>query len=386
MTPRIPFETSDVIIDHLHDDMPVLKQCALVCKNWLPAARFHLFSVVHLSLYSIDQMLETIFHPDSHIVPQYIQALHIIESQGCKFDSTWVNHKLSLVPLTSMTNISFLSLTQVNFSGISSPAMAALVDIMPRVTELELTYVHFKDLTSCFNFLGAAVSLKSLALTRILFDVQASLSPPISALLAELVEIRLELQRNQQALFDHLCSTASYNIRAVSLFILDGELNISAVVDSLARLGSLSHLRIQLGRLLADEAADMLGHHIDLTRNPNLRTIIFGSSWTSSAITEILSKAISVPIERVCIKLGPDYTRNLSDFASLARIFTSEGSALRRTRIVLSPYFPGARSAIIARLDEVNLNVPARIQFEDDGYLDYFAMRQFRGEFMQVAR
>ncbi|KAJ7590178.1 hypothetical protein C8J56DRAFT_1163812 [Mycena floridula] len=382
---RIPFETSDVIIDHLHDDVPALKQCALVCKNWLPATRFHLFSVVHLSLYSIDQMLETIFHPDSHI-PQYIQALHIIESQGREFDPTWVNDKLSLVPLTSMTDISFLSLTQVNFSGISSLAMAALVNIMPRVTELELTYVHFKDLTSCFNFLGAAVSLKSLAITSILFDEQASLSPPISALLGELVEIRLELQGNQQALFDYLCSTTSYNIRAVSLFILDRELNISAMVDSLARLGSLTHLHIQLGQLSADEASDMLGHHINLARNPNLRTIIFGSSWTSAAITEILSKATSVPIERVCIELGPDYARNLSDFVSLARIFTSEGSALRRARVVLSTYFPGDRSAVIARLEEVNLNEPGRIQFEDNGYLDYFVMRRFRDEFMPMAR
>ncbi|KAI0643472.1 hypothetical protein C8Q79DRAFT_1024570 [Trametes meyenii] len=38
-----PGEIADNIIDHLHDDYSALQQCALVCSDWLPSSRHHLF-------------------------------------------------------------------------------------------------------------------------------------------------------------------------------------------------------------------------------------------------------------------------------------------------------------------------------------------------------
>lgn len=32
-----------MVIDHLHEDIPSLQSCALVCKQWLPSTRYHLF-------------------------------------------------------------------------------------------------------------------------------------------------------------------------------------------------------------------------------------------------------------------------------------------------------------------------------------------------------
>lgn len=40
---KLPPETIDRIIDHLHDDKPSLAVCSLACKQWEPACRFHLF-------------------------------------------------------------------------------------------------------------------------------------------------------------------------------------------------------------------------------------------------------------------------------------------------------------------------------------------------------
>ncbi|KAJ7214527.1 hypothetical protein GGX14DRAFT_611101, partial [Mycena pura] len=238
--PRTPPETNDIIIDHLHDDLSTLRQCSLVCKEWLPSARFHIFSVVHLSLYSIDQMLEVVFYPGSPI-PQYIRDLHIIDSQGREFDPKWVDDKLSLVTLSSMTSILSLSLEQVDFSGLSGATMAALRGITARVTRLELTYVRFKDFTGCLAFLAAAASLRSLAFCATSFeDETRSASPIIDTILPELVELNLD-----ESLLDLVCSMSSPpRIRALSLYLSSEK--ISAVAGLLVRLGSsLTHLQIQ---------------------------------------------------------------------------------------------------------------------------------------------
>ena len=41
--PYVPAELTDIVVDLLHDDEESLATCALVCKGWLPAARYHLF-------------------------------------------------------------------------------------------------------------------------------------------------------------------------------------------------------------------------------------------------------------------------------------------------------------------------------------------------------
>ncbi|KAJ7144570.1 hypothetical protein C8R44DRAFT_602035, partial [Mycena epipterygia] len=45
----LPSELWDAIIDHLHDDPTVLRICALVCRTWIPASRFHSFEAISLS-------------------------------------------------------------------------------------------------------------------------------------------------------------------------------------------------------------------------------------------------------------------------------------------------------------------------------------------------
>ena len=39
---HLPWEISDAIIGHLHEDRPSLHSCALVCHAWLPSSRHHL--------------------------------------------------------------------------------------------------------------------------------------------------------------------------------------------------------------------------------------------------------------------------------------------------------------------------------------------------------
>ncbi|KAH9926585.1 uncharacterized protein BXZ73DRAFT_49211, partial [Epithele typhae] len=42
----LPGELTDMVIEHLHNDVNSLKLCSLVCQQWLPACRHHLFESV----------------------------------------------------------------------------------------------------------------------------------------------------------------------------------------------------------------------------------------------------------------------------------------------------------------------------------------------------
>lgn len=54
LSPLLPQETCDNIIDHLQDDVDALRACSLVCRRWAYSAAHHLFAYLHwpLCLYS----------------------------------------------------------------------------------------------------------------------------------------------------------------------------------------------------------------------------------------------------------------------------------------------------------------------------------------------
>ncbi|KAJ6482286.1 hypothetical protein C8R47DRAFT_1133546 [Mycena vitilis] len=341
MHPRVPSEMSDMIVDHLHDDVPTLRQCSLVCKEWLPAARFHIFSVVNLSLYSIDQMLELLFYSESPI-PQCIRHLSVIEGRGGEFYPEWVNEKFAMVPVT--------------FPGLSDATMTAIRVIMARIVRLELmSFVRFEDLDSYLGFLGSALSLRSLTSCVTGFgDESSSPYPAISTILPELVELEIE---NDDDPFLALISSLSSppRIRAVTLYM--GADNIPAVAGFLGCL-PLSFCPRTYSLLANTNVED-----IDLSKNPNLKTIIF-ENISSERIVNILNTAAPA-LERVYVQPPPEDL----DFLSRRRMFMQEGSALRRTEIVFS--------GTLASTEGLGSGLH-RIQVQDETV----SLRDFRPEFM----
>ncbi|KAF8218062.1 hypothetical protein K438DRAFT_1451511, partial [Mycena galopus ATCC 62051] len=45
---RFPPELEDALIDFCHEDHATLATCGLVCRDWLPTSRYHLFSSIFL--------------------------------------------------------------------------------------------------------------------------------------------------------------------------------------------------------------------------------------------------------------------------------------------------------------------------------------------------
>jgi hypothetical protein len=133
MTPCIPQELSDVIIDYLHDDRPALGRCGLVCWSWLPSSRFHLFSTIKLFHYDMNTDLTILCAHDSTIMP-YVKNLSVFHVQ-------W--HSLTL------------------------EAKDHLLSLSRGLKTLRLAYVEFQTLDQTFEFISSAPLLECLLVDNI---------------------------------------------------------------------------------------------------------------------------------------------------------------------------------------------------------------------------
>jgi len=76
MSPSLPPETLDAIIDHLHDEPTTLKTCCTVSKSWVPRTRRHLFARVEFLTSDLEVWKET-FPDPSNSPAHYTRSLSI---------------------------------------------------------------------------------------------------------------------------------------------------------------------------------------------------------------------------------------------------------------------------------------------------------------------
>jgi hypothetical protein len=83
-----PSELYDYTIDYLHNDRPTLYTCSLVCADWLPSSRHHLFTRIehHLDLQNVQRDLAVLDNPLATI-PSYITRLCIDGTEDIEPDS-----------------------------------------------------------------------------------------------------------------------------------------------------------------------------------------------------------------------------------------------------------------------------------------------------------
>ena len=142
MLPAIPQELSDMILDFLHDDVTALCSAGLVCKSWLPASRFHLFSDMLVP----DRGLEVICAEYSTI-PPHIRYLSIAGDRIQFVDqSRYVDETLLRLPLLS--NLKSLSLTQINMADLTPDAKKRLTTLLQNLTTL---YLNSFIVRNCFS-------------------------------------------------------------------------------------------------------------------------------------------------------------------------------------------------------------------------------------------
>lgn len=128
----IPVEICEMIIDHLRDEKAALRNCSLVCKTWLPSARFHIFQKLELAPWCIEKVLATICAEGSTI-PAQVRHLDIHhEDEMADF------YRSTLLRLPPLINIRSISLYSLNWATLDDDAKMRLSSMLRQTTSLVL--------------------------------------------------------------------------------------------------------------------------------------------------------------------------------------------------------------------------------------------------------
>ena len=106
--PVIPQELFDMIIDFLHNDVAALCSAGLVCKSWLHASRFHLFSYLELSALIVHNVNGwEVICAEGSTIPPYILELRI-EGDGSQFlDKTLLHQEIREIQICQYSTYEF---------------------------------------------------------------------------------------------------------------------------------------------------------------------------------------------------------------------------------------------------------------------------------------
>ena len=164
-TPHLPPELFDIIVDFLHDDEESLVNCSLVCKNWLPVTRYHIFKNLLLDRWNVEEFVDMITHPSATVAP-YIHRLTI--DQG-KARYRHVLHR-AFLRLPRFNLLHKLELRNVQWGNIPTDVVDSLVSAFQRVADMELSNCTFDDPTHLMSVITRFKSLKRISILRTQFD------------------------------------------------------------------------------------------------------------------------------------------------------------------------------------------------------------------------
>lgn len=152
----IPVELVDIIVGHLHNDLPTLKMCALVSPTWLISSRYHLFERLSVALHPhgeqeelnlVAQCFETGI---GQVSRPFVRSLRVCASPGASYGGSPMHepcldlHVLGQL-INMLENLRSLMLLDVAWPGLSPDASPPLTSCS--VTSLVVRRTH-SDITS----------------------------------------------------------------------------------------------------------------------------------------------------------------------------------------------------------------------------------------------
>jgi hypothetical protein len=185
-SPKVPPEITDIVIDHLHDDKDALLMCSLVCKDWVPASRFHLFSPLVVTYESVTINNSILEHPLGTILP----SIRHFQFRG------WVHLGVPCV------FAALPGLPSVHARFTSAADETILLPHIWNLRTLELTDVFLNDLGGLVDIFFATPSLENFTSRRLCWS---SITPRRSVpKLPHLSPIRMEIENIYGEVVDHL--------------------------------------------------------------------------------------------------------------------------------------------------------------------------------------
>ncbi|KAH9924369.1 hypothetical protein B0H21DRAFT_826734 [Amylocystis lapponica] len=152
---KLPQELCDNIMDHLWDDPITLKACSLVCLDWVPTTRIHLFHTIRISPERAAIYADVIESPFVDFTP------HV---RGLVLDHSDVRFSLPAFPqwVKRFRNIESLTVQYSGFHRMADSYRADLVAFFPKLSALKLHSVHFVRWQHMWGLLGAFPKLETL--------------------------------------------------------------------------------------------------------------------------------------------------------------------------------------------------------------------------------
>lgn len=173
MVPRLFPETTDIIIDFLHEDKEALSSCGLTCRAWLASSRYHLFSDVTVYPANGQSFIELLISPlnnISHIVRHLTCALEQKDAQADVHARGELSTEvLMMIPdITHLARaIKSLTLRHLDWSQYTPANLRLILSNLKNCLEaLELTSVTIYGLDEAITVISAFPRLKSLSLNR----------------------------------------------------------------------------------------------------------------------------------------------------------------------------------------------------------------------------
>lgn len=167
MTPSLPVELWEHIIDYLSNDQQSLSSCALVCKGWVDPARFHLFASIAIIGY-VDYSERRSFLASPNIAPRIRRAtIHrnklyfaplIDSTESVKFASTLGTVLPALVGLKHLClNTDPWALDLAMESGRSS-----IAGIFPQLTSIHIVRIGSDIWQDLMRMISTSILLREL--------------------------------------------------------------------------------------------------------------------------------------------------------------------------------------------------------------------------------
>ena len=164
--PRLPWELTDAIIDHLHSDLKTLGACGMVSSEWLKRSRHHIFTTVQLWPWRIRRFIK-LTASKKCTFSEHIQRIELDDSRvkpnvpGIPFTDA-----LSHSPLTRLSQVEAIQVRNVDWTALSFPEQSHLRSRLARfklLKRLELDDVTFHDLREIVNIVTSFPLLQQLS-------------------------------------------------------------------------------------------------------------------------------------------------------------------------------------------------------------------------------
>ena len=158
MSPPLPQEIFDLIIDFLHDEPDALKVCCIVSKSWVHQTRKHLFAHVEFSSKSHSKLWQTTFPDPSNSPAHNTRSLWIHTSEHFAFADISAGDRIHTFSGVVRLRVSIIA------NGPEKISLVPLRGLSPTLKSLHLTCKCPATFSEIFCFVCSFPLLEDLVL------------------------------------------------------------------------------------------------------------------------------------------------------------------------------------------------------------------------------